>query len=97
MSKILTTLEQVALDMVQASYDTVPSIAAEIRLLLGNGVSNQQIMNALVALRDEGLVHAFHHREEDGVYIRFKRPQLKAGAEVWWHATEAGRKAAAAS
>ena len=51
MQSHLTTLQELALDLTLTSYESVASIAEQVKLLLGNGVSLQQISGALEVLR----------------------------------------------
>lgn len=91
----LTTLQELALDLVTEDYASVAAIEEQVRLLMGNGVSGQQITGALEALRDLGLVQPFVRRESDGRFERYRRARLKAGTKLWWYATAAGRVGAA--
>jgi DNA-binding transcriptional ArsR family regulator len=91
----LTTLQELALDIILADYESVPAIEEQVKLLLGNGVSRQQIVDALEVLREARLVDAFVCREADQRFERYRRARLKAGATLWWRATDAGRHAAA--
>ena len=92
MSAQLSRLQALALDLVVDDYQLVATIESEVKLLLGNGVSRQQITAALEELRDLRLVHAFLYREAQNDYVRYRRPKLKAGVEVWWYATDEGRR-----
>ena len=88
----LTSLQDVALDLVAKEHQRVPSIADEVRLLLGNGISAEQITTALMSLRELRLVDAFIRDDAKSAFERYRRPKLKAGIELWWYATKAGQR-----
>jgi DNA-binding transcriptional ArsR family regulator len=97
MSTNLNSLQELALDLVAHSYESVAALEAEVRLLMGNGVSKQQITAALEALRELGLADAYTYRDSDGVYLRYRRDKLKPGVDVSWYASDSGRELNAAS
>lgn len=97
MERHLTTLQELALDLTLTSYESAESIAEQIKLLLGNGVSLQQISGALEVLREQGLVHAYHYREVQKDYKRYRRETLRRDAKISWRATDDGRREAKAS
>jgi len=82
--------------MVVNEHQSVPLIKEEVKLLMGNGVSRQQITDAFEALREQRLVDAFIYREAEQDYQRYRRAKLKAGANLWWYANDAGRRTNAA-
>lgn len=88
----LSQLEELALDFVVADYQRVASIHEEVKLLFGNGVSSQQITAAFEELRDRRLVEAFVFNEHKGGFERFRRDKLKASLDIWWYATDEGRR-----
>ena len=96
MNTDLTTLQELVLDLVADRHESVEDMEIEVRLLLGNGVSRAQMTEALEGLRDAGLVDAFVFREAEKDFQRYRRPRVKAGARLWWFATDAGRRALAA-
>ena len=95
MNSDLTTLQELTLDLILADYESVPVIEGHVKLLLGNGVSKQQITSALEELRERGLADAFVYREAQKDFERYRRAKLKAGAKLWWHATDNGRRVGA--
>lgn len=95
MNSDLTTLQELALDLILADYESVPAIEGHVKLLLGNGVSKQQVTAALEALRERGLADAFVYREAQKDFERYRRARLKAGAKLWWRATDNGRRVGA--
>lgn len=97
MTDQLTELQELVLDLVVESHTAVEDIVTEVRLLMGNGVSVQQMTDALVQLREARLVNAYVCEDERGSFERYRRVKLKRGVALWWFATAAGRAANAST
>ena len=92
MNTAISQLQELVLDFVADKHESVSSIEDEVRLLLGNGVSRQQMSAAFEELRELRLVDAYLYLEVEGKFERYRRPKLKKGLAMWWRATDAGER-----
>ena len=92
MNTAITQLQDLVLELVTDKHESVASIEDEVRLLLGNGVSRQQMHAAFEALRSLRYVDAFLYIEDEARFERYRRPRIKKGTAIWWLATDAGRR-----
>ena len=92
MSTSISQLQELVLDFVTDKHESVSSIEDEVRLLLGNGVSRQQMNAAFEELRELRFVEAYLYLEDAAKFERFRRPKLKKGMVMWWRATSEGQR-----